>query len=145
MDLDKILQKSMKIKVFSSLLSLVNNSKKIHTILLLYIYISWLCWVFIAAPVFSRCGERGLLCSCSAWASHCSGFSCCGASDYRVPGLQELQHVGSVVVALGLSCSVACGIFPDQRSTCLSYVDRGILYHWANRETPHYHLMVNIQ
>ena len=29
----------MKIKVFSSMLSLVNNSKKIHTILLLYIYI----------------------------------------------------------------------------------------------------------
>ena len=29
----------MKIKVFSILLPLVNNSKKIHTILLLYIYI----------------------------------------------------------------------------------------------------------
>ena len=30
--------------------------------------------------------------------------------------LQQLQHVGSVVVAHGLSCSMACGILPDQRS-----------------------------
>ena len=28
---------------------------------------------------FSSCGERGLLSSCNAQASHCSGFSCCGA------------------------------------------------------------------
>ena len=31
-------------------------------------------------------------------------------------GLQYLQHMGSVVVAHGLSCSVACGIFLDQGS-----------------------------
>ena len=36
-----------------------------------------------------------------ARASHCSGFSCCGA---RALGAQA-----SVVVARGLSCSVACG------------------------------------
>ena len=36
----------------------------------------WLCWVFIAARAFfSSCGEQGLLSSCSAQASHCSGFS----------------------------------------------------------------------
>ena len=28
---------------------------------------------------FSSCSEWGLLSSCSAWASYCSGFSCCGA------------------------------------------------------------------
>ena len=28
--------------------------------------------------------------------------------------LQKLEHVGSVVVVHGLSCSMACGIFPDQ-------------------------------
>ena len=28
---------------------------------------------------FSSCDEQGLLSSCSAWASHCGGFSCCGA------------------------------------------------------------------
>ena len=29
--------------------------------------------------LFSGCGEGGLLSSCSAWASHCAGFSCCRA------------------------------------------------------------------
>ena len=70
-----------------------------------------------------------------AWASHCSGFSCCGA---QAPGVQasvvvalqaqQLQCAGSVVVACGfqsavsvvvahgLSCSAAFGIFPDQSS-----------------------------
>ena len=28
--------------------------------------------------LFSSCGERGLLSSCSVQASHYSGFSCCG-------------------------------------------------------------------
>ena len=39
------------------------------------------------------------------WVSHCGGFSC-----YRV---QSLDAQGSVVAAPGLSCSEACGIFPD--------------------------------
>ena len=33
--------------------------------------------------VFSSCGEQELLSRCSAWASLCSGFSCCGA---QAPG-----------------------------------------------------------
>ena len=44
--------------------------------------------------------------SCGAQVSHCGGFSCCGA--------WALGTQASVVVAHGLSCSVACGIFPDQ-------------------------------
>ena len=31
------------------------------------------------ARAFSSSGERGLLFHCSAWASRCGGFSCCGA------------------------------------------------------------------
>ena len=43
--------------------------------------------------------------SCTLDASHCPGFSCCGA---RTSGVwaQWLQLVGSVVLASGLSCSV---------------------------------------
>ena len=71
----------------------------------------------------SSLGEQGLLSSCGMWAAHCGGFSCCGS---RMFGLQQLWHVGpvfvapglqstgSIVVAHGLSCSVACGIFTDQ-------------------------------
>ena len=52
-----------------------------------------LSWVFIAAGLFSSCGEHGLLSRGSAQASHCDGFSCCGA---RALGTQA-----SVVVAPG--------------------------------------------
>ena len=54
------------------------------------------------------CSERGLPSNCSVWAPHCGGFSCC-----RVPALGALA---SLVVAHGLKCPVACGIFPDQGS-----------------------------
>ena len=63
---------------------------------ILFIYCFWLHWVSVAARgAFSSCGERGLL---IAVASHCGGFSCCGA---RALGMQT-----SVVVACGLS---SCG------------------------------------
>ena len=45
---------------------------------------------------------------CGVWPSHCGGFSCCGA--------RALGARASLVVAHGLSCSMACGIFPDQGS-----------------------------
>ena len=75
--------------------------------------------------LFSHCDERGLFSSCDMQASHCRGFSLCGA---QAPGLRYLQRVGSVVVAPGLqstgsvavahrlSCCTACGISPDQVS-----------------------------
>jgi len=55
---------------------------------------------------FSSCGKQGLLSTCGAWASHCSGFS-----YYNV---QALELVGSVVVVHRLSCPADCGIIPDQ-------------------------------
>ena len=51
---------------------------------------------------FSSYSQCGLLSSCSAWASHCGGSSCCV--------LQAPGHTGSAVVAHGLSCSAACRI-----------------------------------
>ena len=79
------------------------------------------------ARALSSCGELGATLRCSAWASHCGGFSCCGA--------RALGAWASVVVARGLSscglqaperrlsscgarlsCSAACGILPDQGS-----------------------------
>ena len=53
------------------------------------------------------CCPKAFSC-CSGQASHCSGISCCRA--------QVLGHMGSVAVAHGLSCPVACGIFQDQGS-----------------------------
>ena len=57
---------------------------------------------------------------CCVRASHCGGFSCCRARALgawaSVVVAHRLYSAGSVVVVHGLSCSVACGIFPDQGS-----------------------------
>ena len=45
-----------------------------------FIYLFWLCWVFVAVHrFFSSCGKRQLLSSCGVRASRGGGFSCCGA------------------------------------------------------------------
>ena len=50
----------------------------------------------------------------------CMGLLILGASLWSVgsgmKGFQWLQHVGLVVMACELTCSAACGIFPDQGS-----------------------------
>ena len=63
-------------------------------------------YLFLAA-LGLRCCARAFS-SCGSRASHCSGFSCGGA--------QALGARASVVVVHRLSCSLACGIFPDQGS-----------------------------
>ena len=70
--------------------------------------------------VFSSWGEQGLLSSCGAGASQCRGFSfwvarALGLEGFRSCSLQALE-LGLVVMANGLICSLACGIFPDQGS-----------------------------
>ena len=52
--------------------------------------------------------RAGATLRCSVQASHCGGFSCCGA---RALGMRA-----SVVVAHRLICSTACRIFLDQGS-----------------------------
>ena len=56
--------------------------------------------------------------SCGVRASHCSGFSCCGAQALGTQASEvaalRLWNTGSVAVTHGLNCSAACGIFPDQ-------------------------------
>ena len=72
----------------------------------IYLFLATLglcCWAW----AFSGWGEWGLLC-CGARASDCSCFSHCRA---RSLGAWALG-----VVACGISCSMACGIFPDQGS-----------------------------
>ena len=77
------------------------------------------------AQAFSSCSEWGLLFSCGVQASHCGGFSCCRA--------HALDTWASVVVAQALSCSSACGIFPDQGSNPCPL-------HWQADSYPLYHL-----
>ena len=72
----------------------------------LFIYF-WLCWVFISVRGLSLIAASGATLHRGARASHYRGLS------LRSTGS---RCTGSVVVAHGPSCSVACGIFPDQGS-----------------------------
>ena len=80
----------------------------------LNLFIFWVRWVFIAVCGLSLVVARGPTLQCSARASHCGGFSCCGARALGAQASVVVVFVSSVVVAPGLSCSMACGIFPDQ-------------------------------
>ena len=85
-------------------------------------FLKFLLFLFLAALGLSCCIQaftRGLLSSCSTRSSHYSGFSC---SEHRIQHVgasavvaRSLQSTGSVVVAHGLSCPAARGIFPDRR------------------------------
>ena len=76
-------------------------------ILYLFIYL-WLCWVFVSVRGLSVVAASG-----GRSSSRCTGLSLSRPLLLRSTGS---RHTGSVVVALGPSCSAACGIFPDQGS-----------------------------
>ena len=92
-----------------------------------------LCWVFWLLHGPSLVAAWGATLHCGTWASHYSGFFCCGAQtlgtwasvvsahrlhscSVQTPGCTGFRVVecGSVVVMHGLSCSAAREIFPDE-------------------------------
>ena len=73
----------------------------------LFIYF-WLCWVFVSVRGLSPVAASG-----GHSSSRCAGLS---LSRPLLLWSTGSRHAGSAVVAHGLSCSVACGIFPDQGS-----------------------------
>ena len=83
------------------------ESQLLYLILLFFIYFC-MCWVFVSVQGFSPVAESG---------GHSSSW-CAGLSLSRRLPLRSTdpRRAGSVVVAHGLSCSAACGTFPDQGS-----------------------------
>ena len=71
----------------------------------LFIYF-WLCWVFVSARGLSLVAASG-----GHPSSQCAGLSLSRPLLLRSTGS---RRAGSVAVAHGPSCSVACGILPDQ-------------------------------
>ena len=75
--------------------------------------------------LFSSCREQGQTSGCSAWASHCGDFSCAAwtvgtwasvaAARGSVAVPCRIKSTGSIAVVHELSCSVAYGIFRDQK------------------------------
>ena len=76
--------------------------------LIIYLFIYWLCWVFVSVqglPLVAASGGHS-----SSW---CAGLSLSRPLLLRSTGS---RRAGSAVVAHGPSCSAACGILPDQGS-----------------------------
>ena len=73
----------------------------------LFIYL-WLCWVFVSVRGLSLVVASG-----GHSSSRCTGLSLLRPLLLRSTGS---RRASSVIVAHGPSCSVACGIFPDQGS-----------------------------
>ena len=120
----------------------------INLFIYLFIYL-WLHWVFIAAHGLSLVAVSGgySLLWCTGFSlrwllllrsmgSRRTGFSSCGARA-SVVVTRGLWSTGSVVAAHGISCSVACGIFPDQSSNPCPLHWQAILNHCTTREVPH--------
>ena len=98
----------------------------IFSFLNLFIYF-WLCWVFVSVRGLSLVAASG-----GHSSSQCAGRSLSRPLLLRSRGS---RRAGSVVVAHGPSCSVACGIFPDQGSrTRVPCIGRRILNHCTTRE-----------
>ena len=73
----------------------------------LFIYF-WLCWVFVSVRGLSPAAASG-----GHSSSRCAGLSLSRPLPLWSTGS---RRAGSAIVAHGPSCSVACGIFPDQGS-----------------------------
>ena len=92
-------------------LSFTHTSHLFFFFLNLFIYFLiyfWLCWVFVSVRGLSPVAASG-----GHSSSRCAGLSLSRPLPLRGTGS---RRAGSVIVAHGLSCSVACGIFPDQGS-----------------------------
>ena len=73
-----------------------------------YLFIFWLCWVFVSVRGLSLVVASG-----GHSSSRCAGLSLSWPLLLWSTGS---RRAGSVVVAHRPSCSAACGIFPDQCS-----------------------------
>ena len=73
----------------------------------LFIYL-WLCWVFVSVRGLSLVAGSG-----GHSSSRCAGLSLSRPLLLRSTGS---RRAGSAIVAHGPSCSLACGIFPNQGS-----------------------------
>ena len=109
-------------------------------LIILFIYF-WLCCVFIAACVFPQLQQVGATLQLKFMNFPSWWLLLLWSTGSGVLGLQQMWHVGSVVVSLqlqstgsevvvhGLSCPAACGTFPQQRRNPR-------LLHWQTDSLP---------
>ena len=95
----------------------------------------WLCWVFVIAQAFLQLRQaRAALQLCcvdvSLWLLVLQG------TGSRVLRLQQLHRAGSVVMTMGLVGLWHVGSSRIGEQTCVSCIDKWILYHCTIREAP---------
>ena len=132
----------------SKSIQLISNS------FLIFFFLAALC-LRCCTRAFSSCSKWGLLfvvvrslfiAVASLVAEH--GLQACGLQQLWHVGsvvvARRLQRAGSVVVAHGLSCSVACGISQTRARTRVPCVGRRILNHCVTREVPDQQLFTEV-
>ena len=86
-----------------------DHSSYLLTYLLTYLFIYlWLCWIFVSVRGLTLVAASG-----GHSSPRCAGLSLSRPLLLRSTGS---RRAASVIVAHWLSCSAACGIFPDQGS-----------------------------
>ena len=98
----------MEMRCFSMFRALIS----FNHVLKFFFFSFWLHWILVTSWAFSSCREHGLLFT----VVHRLLMVASLIAENRLQAyrLQEFQHTGSVVMAHSLSCSMACGMFPDQ-------------------------------
>ena len=92
-------------------------------LLFIFIYYFWLRWVFVAALGLSLVAARGAILRCSAWASHCGGFSLQTLGSRRA-GFGSCSTPGSVVAARGPYSTWASVVVAHGLSSCGAWGSR---------------------
>ena len=95
-----------------------------------------LCWVFVAVCGIYLAAESQGYCLVAVYNLLIVVASLLWSTASRCAGFSSWQRVGLVVVARGLSCPTACGIFPDQGSNHVPCIGRQIPNFWTIGEVP---------
>ena len=101
----------------------------------------FLLFIFLAALglcccawAFSSCCELGATLRCSAWASHCSGFSCCGAQALEHAGFSSCGTWAQQLRRTGLVAPQHVGSSQTRDGTHVPCIGWRILNHCATRD-----------
>ena len=147
----------MRYSIWYSQPSLISASLHLVGLLVVQIFLCYGIFLFFKIFIYLFLAALGLLwsvktfmaawgsySSCCAQACSCSGFSWCGAQAWGGgPGGAGAVSVavasdcaGSVIVAQGLSSSMACGSSWTRNQTFVPCIVRQIVNHWTTREVP---------
>ena len=103
-------------------------------LIIIYLFIFWLCWVFVAVRGLSLVTTSG-----GHSSSRCAGLSLSRPLLWRRTGS---RRTGSVVVAHGPSCSAECGILPDQGSNPCPLHWQADSQPLRHQGSPHWHSLL---